>query len=102
MTHESQRIGYDGGRPGWSLQGFLRKAMAVVAAAVLLAGAVAVSIVVFVFVLAAMMVVGAYLWWKTRDVRKQMRASSMPDQGNVIEGEVVEKSVRDLDAHDQR
>lgn len=101
MIHDPERLGYDG-RLGWSLGGFVRKALAFAGALLLLAGAVAISIVVFVFTLAAMMVVGAYLWWKTRDARRQMRAqmNAPPPQGNVIEGEVVEKSVHDVNRHD--
>ena len=36
-------------------------------------------------------IAGTWLWWKTRDVRKQMReqAQRQPAGGHIIEGEVI-------------
>lgn len=99
MTYESERLGHSGRGPGWSLWGLARKLLAFVVAALLLAGAIAISIVAFVFIVAGMIVAGLYLWWKSRDMRRQMPRPG--GQGTLIEGEVVERSVRDLDPHDR-
>ena len=68
-------------------------------------GAIIVAILAFMFSLAALAVVavggallGGWLWWKTRAVRKQMReqmqrqATQRPDGGYIIEGEVIRRS----------
>jgi len=55
------------------------------AAVVLLVGAFVVSVFVFAIVATAVLLVGGYLWWKTRELRRQLRAQ----KGRVIEGEVV-------------
>lgn len=65
----------------------------------MLAGAVAISVVVFVIALAAVVLFGLYVWWKNRhvirQVREQMRSPPSPyNDGNVIEGEVVRKEDR--------
>jgi Flp pilus assembly protein TadB len=65
-------------------------------------GAIVVAILAFMFSLAALAVVavggallGGWLWWKTRAVRRQMReqmatqAAQRPDGGYIIEGEVI-------------
>lgn len=52
------------------------------------------SVVLFAAVAAVGVVAWGWLWWKTRDVRKQMRAH--PPGGLVLEGEVIrEVSVED-------
>jgi Flp pilus assembly protein TadB len=66
------------------------------------AGAVIAAILAFMFSLAALAVVavvgallGGWLWWKTRAVRRQMQdamqaqAQQRPPGGYIIEGEVV-------------
>jgi Flp pilus assembly protein TadB len=66
------------------------------------AGAVIAAILAFMFSLAALAVValggallGGWLWWKTRAVRRQMQeamqaqAQQRPSGGYIIEGEVV-------------
>ena len=64
------------------------------------------SAVLFAVIIVAGTVVSAYLWWKTRELRKQMRdlpprevkrEEKMSD-GNVIEGEVI----RVVDSRDER
>ncbi len=74
-------------------------------------GAVIATILAFMFSLAALaviaaaaVVIGGWLWWKTRAVRKQMQdqmqqqAQQRPADGYVIEGEVIRESesVQDL------
>ena len=78
-----------GARPTGALA-LLAKALAVVAGAALLVVALMFSLVIFaVLIIGATMLVG-YLWWKTRDLRKQMR--ERPPGGHIIEGEVVHEA----------
>src|SRR5690606_25688500 len=69
MTYDprTERIGYDGRRLGWSMRSFVGKSLALAAAAVFLLSAIAISIVAFVVIVTGILVVGAYIWWKTRD-----------------------------------
>jgi hypothetical protein len=69
----------------------LSKALAWLGAGVMFASAVAISIVLFAVVLTGAVAFGGYLWWKTRDLRKQMQAR--PGPGNVIEGVVIRESL---------
>lgn len=65
----------------------LGKALAFAAGAVLLVVVFMFSLVLFAVVIVGALVLLAYLWWKTRDLRKQLR--ERPPGGHVIEGEVV-------------
>jgi O-antigen/teichoic acid export membrane protein len=75
------------------------KVAAVAAGAILLVSALVLSIVFVLGALAVLLVVGGYFWWKTREVRKQMREHVRTQtrtqmrrpsaQGDVIEGVVV-------------
>lgn len=75
----------------------LRKMGAVVATAALAGVALMFSAVLLALVLSIGAVAWAYLWWKTRELRKQMRnfsarAATMEHEefeGEVIEGEAV-------------
>ena len=62
----------------------------------MLASAFAISLVFIVIALAVVLVFGGYLWWKTRELRRQvherMQSQSMPG-GEIIEGEVIEGEV---------
>ena len=75
------------------------KVAAVTAGAIFLLSALVLSIVFVVGALAVLLLVGGYFWWKTREVRKQMREhmrtqmSTPPAQGDVIEGVVVREVV---------
>jgi hypothetical protein len=89
---------------GW--QGILTRIIAVAGGLLVLAGTIAISLVVFAIALTALLVFGLYFWWKKRHViraiRTQMRtpppydngSPSRYDNGNVIEGEVVRKEER--------
>jgi uncharacterized protein (DUF58 family) len=83
-NHEPPKLGHGAGTRG---PGLLSKILAVITGAALLVGAVAVSIVLFAVTLTVLLGIGIYLWWKTRDLRKQMRQP--PPEGDVIEGEAV-------------
>jgi O-antigen/teichoic acid export membrane protein len=67
------------------------KVAAVTAGAIFLVSALVLSIVFVVGALAVLLVVGGYFWWKTREVRKQMRTQMRTPfaEGDVIEGVVV-------------
>ena len=75
----------------------LRKAGAIVATVALAGLALMFSAVLLVFVVSVGAVAFAYLWWKTRELRKLMRdlpprAATMENEvfeGEVIEGEAV-------------
>jgi hypothetical protein len=90
---ERPRLGYRDGRFGVRAPSLLTKVLAVVGGALVLVGAIAVSLVLFAIVLTGVVVFGTYLWWKTRDLRKQLRARA--DEASIIEGEVIRDPSRD-------
>mgnify|MGYP003399543755 FL=1 len=71
------------------------KILAFAAAAVLLAVSLMFSLLLFAVALVAGLLLWGWLWWKTRELRGQMRERQMggmddhPPGGRVIEGEVV-------------
>lgn len=67
--------------------GLLGRLIAFAIGALLLIAAFMVSVVVFAIALAGALVIGGYLWWKTRELRRQMR--ERPPGGHVIEGEAI-------------
>ena len=71
---------------------FVLKALVAVGATVMLVSAFMVSMMFVVIGLAVVLVFGGYLWWKTRALRKQLRAQMQGQwqpTGRVIEGEVI-------------
>jgi hypothetical protein len=87
------RIGYRGGAVSQA-KSLALKALVVVSGALVLASAFVLSLVFLTIGLAVVLTVGGYLWWKTRELRRQMRArmqeQSQPwSNGDVIEGEVI-------------
>lgn len=83
--------------------GLLQKTVALVTTAVLAVLALMFSAVFFAAILIFVAIGGAYLWWKTRELRKLMRAQmqnfppphgaateSEVFKGEVFEGEVIE------------
>ncbi len=88
------------GRRRGSSPGLLTRILTVAAGTLVLIGAVAISFVVFVVVLTVLLVIGLYLWWKTRHLRRELEARlnaqrSGAARGATIEGEVIHK--RDSD-----
>ena len=85
------RIGYQGTAISRA-KGLALKALVVTGGALMLASAFVLSLVFLAVGLAVVLTVGGYLWWKTRELRKQIRAR-MQEQamsaGEVIEGEVI-------------
>ena len=82
------------GSVGSRAQSLIVKTMAVAGAAVMLVSAVAISIALFAVTLTGLFVFGAYFWWKTRDLRKQMRSRthSRFEEGDVIDGVVIREA----------
>ena len=83
---------------------FLGKLLMFAVTAVLLVVAFMFSMVVLAFVVTAGLLVYGYLWWKTRDLRKQVRehAREQPPgeaRGYVIEGEVIHEHTT-IESHD--
>jgi len=78
MRYDDDRymLGYRGGHSPSRASGLLAKVLSVTAAAVVLISAVAVSLVLFAVAVVALVAFGLYLWWKTRGVRKELRAWS--------------------------
>jgi predicted membrane protein len=86
LDQQNPRVGYRGGLSA-RVKDLLRKVAAILLGAALVAGAFVVSIVFFAAVFAIALVFAGYLWWKTRQLRKQMR--QRVDQSDVIEGTVL-------------
>jgi len=68
----------------------LRKVAAFVVTLALFGLVLMFSVLLFAVVLTAGAMAWGYLWWRTRDLRKQMRKH--PPGGVVIEGEVIREA----------
>jgi len=77
--------------PSADSPGMLRKVAAFVLTMAMFALVLMFSVVLFAIVLTAGAIAMGYFWWKTRELRKQMREH--PPGGAVIEGEVIEGEV---------
>ena len=84
---ERLRLTGNAGSVGGSVAHMLGRVLAVATGAVLLVVAFMFSLLVFAFIAGAGLLVLAYLWWKTRDLRRHLR--ERPPGGLVIEGEAV-------------
>jgi hypothetical protein len=85
------RIAYEGSAISRAKQLAL-KTVVVLGGIVMLASAFVVSLVFVAIGLAVVLSFGGYLWWKTRELRKQLRVRMEEQQqpgGRVIEGEVI-------------
>jgi hypothetical protein len=74
----------------------LRKVVASVVTIAVFGLSLMFSVLLFAVVLTVAAMAFVYLWWRTRDLRKQMRMyppGGMVNQGEVIEGEVIEGEV---------
>ncbi len=79
--------------------GLLGKLAAATLGGLVLAGAFAFSLLVFFVFLLGGVMLWAYLWWKTRPLRRQMRTSGRmppagPSSGPVAGAEVIEGQAR--------
>lgn len=78
----------------------LRKTAVIIASAVVTGLVLMFSAVLFAVVLVVGAIAWAYLWWKSRELRKQMQnfpPSSMTMEREVFEGEVIEGEVIRVD-----
>ncbi|HVS25819.1 MAG TPA: hypothetical protein VHE58_00670 [Burkholderiales bacterium] len=75
--------------------GLLGKVLTFASGAVLLVVAFMFSLLVFAILVTGGLLVWGYLWWKTRELRRQMRERR--PGGRVIEGETI----RDVGSHDK-
>ena len=87
------RIGHRGSAISRAKQLAL-KTLVILGGTVTLVSAFVVSLTFLVIGLAVVLTVGGYLWWQTRELRRQMRARMEEHlqprfTGEVIEGEVV-------------
>ncbi|CAD6553696.1 hypothetical protein LMG28727_05569 [Paraburkholderia kirstenboschensis] len=96
---QQERLGQSGAtmRPG--PRSLLAKVLAVVIGAALLVVGFAVSLVMLAVVLGAGVVIGAFVWWKTRDLRKQLREQAMRAQ-QMHEQQVRERTGQRMDNGD--
>jgi O-antigen/teichoic acid export membrane protein len=83
---EPPKLGYRGNIRSRAKNALL-KITAVAGAGVMFLSALAISLVVFVIALTVVLGFGAYFWWKTREMRRQMREASAGS--SIIEGVVV-------------
>ena len=102
MRMEEERLRLAGGDSSRRVHasGLLGKVVAIAVGAVLLVAVFTVSLLVFAIVVTGGLLVLGYLWWKTRDLRKQIRQQMRERRPGerVIEGEVIrEASCDDAD-----
>lgn len=71
--------------------GLLRKSAAVIATVALAGVALMFSAILLTVILITAVFGGAYLWWKTRELRKLMR--NLPPRGEAMQHEVFEGEV---------
>ena len=95
LNEPRARIAYPGGALSRA-KNLALKGMLVLGSAVTLVSAFVVSLMFVAIGLAVVLTVGGYLWWQTRDLRRQLRArlleQSRPRSGGVvIEGEVISR-----------
>lgn len=86
-----KRLDGDGAYSQVNASSVLAKIMTIASGAVLLVVGLMFSLLVFALVAAAAMLILGFLWWKTRDLRRQMR--ERPPGGRVIDGEVIREPV---------
>jgi hypothetical protein len=74
MPHDDDpRIDLSTGGPAPTAPGPLARVFGVIVGAAVLAVSLVFSVVVFAVLLAVGVVVGGYLWWRTRELRRQLR-----------------------------
>jgi hypothetical protein len=96
MNDNGLNSGRGGGGSHRSEAGLLGKVLTIAAGAILLIAAFMFSLLVFGALLIAGLLAWGYLWWKTRDLRTQLKRQRAG--GRVIEGEAVREVGTDDDA----
>jgi Flp pilus assembly protein TadB len=92
MQGNDDRYRLNGGStaPATGLSGWLRKALATTAGVVLVVAGFVLSLLAFAAVATIGLMAASYLWWRSRELRRQMRETrEHPPGGRVIEGEVI-------------
>ncbi len=87
---DEQRLHYRPTHVGW--RATASKILTGVAAATMLVMSVAFSLIAVAIVAFAILGAGIYFWWRTRDLRRQMRArmeTATRNEGVVIDGEII-------------
>jgi hypothetical protein len=85
------KLGYRGGVASRT-KALVARTLSIVLGGVVLVSAFVFSIVLFAIALTVVLAVGGYVWWKTRDLRRQMREQ--------IHGGVGMQAARRADATD--
>ena len=79
----------------------MMKIAAVIAGGIALISALVISVAFFTVAAAVLLVIGGYVWWRTRDLRRQLRAHMQaemqarersPDREGAIEGVVISRT----------
>lgn len=78
--------------PGPGVTGLVGKVLTIATGAALVVVGLMFSLLVLAMAAAGAMLVGVYLWWRTRELRR--RARENPPGGRVIEGEVTRDDAR--------
>lgn len=87
---ETYRLDDNSARYRVNASGFLGKVLTFVTGTVLLVVWLMFSLVVFALAATAVVLILGYLWWQTREQRRQMR--ERPLGGRIIDGEVIRTS----------
>lgn len=87
---ENFRLTGNSARTHIDSSGFLSKVLTFVTGAVLLVVGLMFSLLIFALAATAAGLILGFLWWKTREVRRQLR--ERPPGGRVIDGEVIQDS----------
>jgi O-antigen/teichoic acid export membrane protein len=91
LDESRNRIGYRSDAISRAKQ-FALKTLVVLGGAVMLVSAFVLSVVFLAIGAAVVLTFGGYLWWKTRELRRQMRTRMQQPPhsgGQIIEGEVI-------------
>jgi len=101
MRMEEERLRLAGGDGSRRVHapGLLGKVVTIAVGAVVLVAVFTFSLLVFAIVATGGLLLLGYLWWKTRDLRKQIREQMRERRPGerVIEGEVIREAVCDVD-----
>jgi Flp pilus assembly protein TadB len=89
---EMYRLDGNGARSQVNASGLLGKVLTFATGAVLLVVGLMFSLLMFALAATAVVLIFGFLWWKTREQRRQMR--ERPPGGRIIDGEVIRDSAR--------
>lgn len=85
----------DAGTPSAGITRWLGRVVAATAGIVLVIAGFMLSLIAFVAVATVGMLGALYLWWRTRDLRRQMREmQDNPPGGRIIEGDATREDIR--------